>query len=246
MSTFRLLTTLLLFILSLNTSAMIIEGEFNGKVKHFRETDLANIAPIGGEDLTGLSISGYFSYDTDKAPGNSASYDHWGTYESATNEWINLTFVIAGKTIDISEQTMPPTIINADERIEVKNFDPYKNDPGLDAFTLWDSTSHAGADGSYLSKTGSVEFFSYGFPILDDINIAQQFSWVSGNPNQIGQASLRFHGEVNNIASETYIFMELSDLRLQIKPGTLVPESAAWLLLIAGLAILFVRVKTTR
>lgn len=238
-----LLATLPFFVLSFNASAVIIEGEFHGKVKQFSETDLPNFAPIWGEDLTGVSISGYFSYDTDKAPSNSASYEHWGTYHSPTNEWLNLTFLIGGKTISLSEQTISPIATNVEERVDIKNFDPYQNDPSLDTFTLLDSTTHVGANGDYLSKVGGVEFYSYGIPILDDVNIAQQFSWVSGNSNQIGQASLSILGAVNNITSEAYIFMELSDLKLQITPSTPVPESPAWLLLMAGLATLFARAK---
>jgi hypothetical protein len=244
MSLLRFLTTLPLLLLSLNAFAVIIEGKFDGKVKQFSETDLPNFAPIWGEDLTDTAIAGYFSYDTDKAPGNSASNEHWGTYHSPTNEWLNLTFLIGGKTIAISEQTIPPIATNVEERVDIKNFDPYQNDPSLDSFTILDSTSHVGANGDYLSKVGGVEFYSYGFPILDEVNLAQQFSWVSGNPNQIGQASLSILGAVNQITSEAYIFMELSNLTLQIKPGTSVPESPAWLLLLVGLAILFPRIQS--
>lgn len=212
-------------------------------MKQFYQTDLPNFAPIWSKDLTDTSIAGYFSYDTDKAPGNSASYEHWGTYHSPTNEWLNLTFIIGGKTIALSEQTIPPIAINMEERVDIKNFDAYQNDPSLDSFTLLDSASHVGASGDYLSKTGGIEFYSYGVPILDDVNLAQQFSWVSGNPNQIGQASLSILGAVNGITSEAYLFMELSDLTLQIQPDTSVPEPSAWLLLIAGLGILFARLK---
>ncbi len=244
MSLLRFLTILPLLVLSLNASAVIIEGEFHGKVKQFNETELPSSSSIWGEDLTGASIAGYFSYDTSKAPGNSASYEHWGTYYSPTNEWLNLTFLIGGKTIAISEQTISPVSTDMEERVEVKNFDSYQNDPSLDTFAILDSISYESANGDYLSKTGGVEFFSYGFPILDDVNLAQQFSWVSGNANQIGQASLSILSSVNQITSEAYIFMELSDLTLRIKPGTSVPESPGWLLLLAGLAITLVRVKS--
>lgn len=242
------LSFLLLSFLAISPSAfaVIIEGEFHGKVKQFFQVDLPDFAPIWEEDLTDMSIAGYFSYDTDKAPGNSASHEHWGTYHSPTNEWLDLTFLIGGKTIAISEQTIPPIAINIEERVDIKNFDPYQNDPGLDSFTLLDFSSNVGANGDYLTKTGGVEFYSYDFPILDDVNIIQQFSWVSGKHNQIGQASLSILGAVNNITSQAYLFMELSDLKLQIKPGTSVPESSTWLLLMAGLAILFARVKSGR
>jgi hypothetical protein len=100
MNAIKLCSAIFLIILSTYVNAVIIEGNFTGRIA-FEQSDEG----VWSKDLWGSEMTGKFWFDTNFGPVPESGSPHnldLNNYESATNSWINFILFIDGKTIDIS------------------------------------------------------------------------------------------------------------------------------------------------
>lgn len=164
---------------SLSVHAAIIEGTFKGTIFSawdYHDGSPSNPYPVDfwSGDMTGKLFSGSFWYDTDLAPSNSGTTGTIRTSE--TNNWMNFTFFIDGKTLDVSRI---PDNLPTRYAYEILAVDEHgymgAREPATSQFDMVDFAL-SGDDTVRHWQHGGLAFLEGVLP-LDGSNVIQQFSW---------------------------------------------------------------------
>jgi hypothetical protein len=90
----------IILLLPLGAAAVPITGKFSGVITQGVDIDGIIVSP--NESLKGLSISGDFSYESDKVPANSYPNEDQGWYYNPQGGLISFTLEVNGTFLDFS------------------------------------------------------------------------------------------------------------------------------------------------
>lgn len=241
-----LIPTLTIF--ALPASAVIIEGTFKGIIYDawdYHDGSSTNPYPVDfwSGDLTGKSLSGNFWYDTDLAPSNSGTT---GTIRSSeTNNWMNITFLIDGKTLEVSRipDHLPTRyayeILAVDEEGYIGAREPAASQFDMVDFVL------SGDENVRHWQHGGLAFLEGALP-LDGNNVIQQFSWTDNgeeHPDSLDYPGLAYY-YTSSYSNDWEIIAEararITEFTIGVKDVT-VPEPSSLLLIMMGLMGIILR-----
>ena len=229
-------------IFALPASAVIIEGTFKGIIYDawdYHDGSPTNPYPADfwSGDLTGKSLSGKFWYDTDLAPANSGAT---GTVRSSeTNNWMNITFLIDGKNLEVSRTPDNLPIRYAYEILAVDE-EGYMGalEPAFSQFDMVDFVL-SGDENVRHWQHGGLAFLEGVLP-LDGNNVIQQFSWADNGDeysDPLDYPGLAYY-YTSSYSNDWEIIAEararITEFTIGIKDVT-VPEPASLLLIMMGL-----------
>lgn len=241
-SHFAFKTILILTILfATNTYAVIIEGNFQGTVR-FYDDEYEESAWSGywDEDIAGTTATGSFWYDTDKAPDNISTRQTSSQYRSNTNEWMDFSFTIGGKTFNISDLDASRGNGLLLELITLQDFIPAIDGSSLERFYL--SKYMSFYSGSIQqSLHGSIEIYEYNEGLLDGLGLAQEFDWsYTGGPSY-GRANFSMLDYVDSNGKSALGWIEINEIHVKKKSPIDVPEPSPLIMLLIGFACLLIK-----
>jgi hypothetical protein len=237
---------ILLTFISINSQAVIIEGNFTGLVRSFENgTEDGTFSGYWANVSVGSVVSGSFWYDTDKAPANSAPNDYSAEYRSYTDEWMGSNFTIDGKTYFISDHIPLDRYIFESEGFNLFDLEttpeyPY---PASEIFYLWDDISSGSYEGGYKAVGLMVEVSREDKTLLDGLGIVQEFDWYDLNdPSTYAQAYFSLGDSSVDEMKTSSAWIDISEIHVRRKNAVSVPEPSTLLLFISiGLCIVIRR-----
>lgn len=228
---------------ALPVSAVIVEGTFKGTIYDawdYHDGSPTNPYPVDfwSGDLTGKSLSGSFWYDTDLMPSNSGTTGTIRTSE--TNNWMNITFSIDGKTLDVSKipDNLPTRyayeILAVDEEGYMGAREPNTSQFDMVDFAL------SGDDTVRHWQHGGLAFLEGILP-LDGSNVIQEFSWKDDGteyPDPLDYPGLAYY-YTSSYSNDWEIIAEararITEFTIGVKAAS-VPEPSSLLLIMMGIA----------
>ncbi|MES2822818.1 MAG: hypothetical protein V4732_04390 [Pseudomonadota bacterium] len=215
-----------LFVSSTCANAVIVDGNFSALV-YYDGSDEG----VWSRDLSGVEVTGKFWYNTALAPLADASYPYSTYYRSETNSWLNLTYFIDGKTIDVSRQAGNNS--DFDEAVEVVDINADTN-----YFRIHDEVLQGDYQGDFVLTSGSLSIRDTA-DVITHNGLEQNFSWV-GDDSYDDRASLIMFGSNKGEFFTSLLEVYLTDLTVATRAVS-VPAPSPFPLLLIGLAALIFR-----
>jgi hypothetical protein len=170
-------------------------------------------------------------------------YETSSQFRSSTNEWMDLGFVIGGKTINISDVGTNWGSSSSLEMITLQDFVPAIDASSLERFYFSKNISFYSAPIQQFSR-GSVEIYEYNEGLLDGLSLAQEFDWTYAGGPSFGQAKFSFLDTSADEKKSIWGRIEISEIHVKIKSPVDVPEPFALALLMVGFAVLALKHRT--
>jgi hypothetical protein len=211
------------------SSAAIIDGYFKGRMNTFQSND-----PIWSENLRGEKISGYFWYDTALAPAASPGYPFATDYSSFTNSWLNLTFYIGGKTMDISKEPPNVNFTDVSESLQIK-------DGNEDSFIISDTVATGDVRADFRITSTSLKIVSRR-NLFNTDSLLQNFIW-KGDGTRSSTAHIEELSRRDGVTYFSRFGMYISEVDVSVRKQASVPEPSTIMLLGIGLLGLIINYR---
>lgn len=211
------------------SNAAIVDGYFKGRINTYQSND-----PIWSENLRGEKISGYFWYDTALAPAAIPDYPYETDYSGFTNSWLNLTYYIDGKTIDISKEPLNVNFTDVGETLRIK-------DGNVDSFSVYDYVATGDVSADFTITSGSLEIVSR-TNIFNTDSLLQNFIW-KGDGTRSSTSLLTEQSRRDGVNYFSRFGMYISEVDVSVRKQASVPEPSTIMLLGIGLLGLIINYR---
>ncbi len=242
----RLLLIVLTFVAS-NAFAVIIEGNFLGKVKRFHNASDDPSIPVYWHDVAiGSEVSGSFWYDTEKAPTDPGlDGDAW--YNSYTDEWMGSSFSIDGKTYVTSDLPLIDDTGSFYENINISNLRPETHGLFREMFYLSDLVATGNYETNFRAIGLIVSVLSEKNPLINSLGLVQEFDWYyTGDRTYTAQANVSVEAIVDGKSVIASAEVDLYDFHIGVKVPGSVPEPSSILLSFFGLLALAIKYRNLK
>lgn len=233
-----------ILLFSTHSQAVIIEGKFNGTVwSYWDDYDDTAWSGYWDEDIFGTSASGSFWYDTEKAPGNLSSSKTSAQYRSLTNEWMDFSFTIGGRTFRVSDLDTSLENDSLLEMITIQDFTLANDASVLERFFLSKNIStYSGV--AQRGIRASVEIYDYTETMVSDLGLIQDIDWTDVGWPSYGRAYFSMLDYVGSEGIQALGWIEISSFQLKEKNSAHLPEPSLLWLLLSGFMILLIKRNT--
>ncbi|PUA29111.1 MAG: hypothetical protein B0W54_00420 [Cellvibrio sp. 79] len=215
----------LMLALPLSAQAVIVDGTFKATVIGSEATE-----NLWG-DIYGDTISGTFSYKTDTFDSSLADNESHTRYFNGRNNFVYLTFNIAGQIFDISrDYAQSLELETSTDVVELR--DGNFGTPGNkhDYFHLLDIVYLGSENTGYVHTMGEIHFFDNVANVINGTGLEQEFKWVSTGTNDSGgYGTFQYTRGVNASYAAAYVSLDITEVTASIRRA--VPEPAPLLLL---------------
>lgn len=223
--TIKFMCAVFLFIVSSCANAVIVDGKFNAQI-FFDESDEG----IWSKNLLGSEVTGQFWYDTELAPAPNLELLPAFDYDGFTNTWVNFTYLIDGKTIDISKLVGGYSGIQASEFVILN--------PENNFFRVDEGIIEGDILGDYTYRGASLWVYESD-DMIKDGNLEQNFSWINDG-SDANLAELYMSRRSNGQLYESHLSMHVLDFTIATREAD-VPEPSSLSLIVLGLLALVFR-----
>jgi len=223
----------LLLALPFNAQATIVDGTFKAKVIASEATE-----NLWG-DINGDTVSGTFSYKTDTVE-SSTTNGNQARYFNEHNNFVYLTFTIAGQFFDISrDYAQALELETSTDVVELRDGESGLAGNDHDYFHLLDIVYLGAENTGYARTTGEIHFFDNIANVINGTGLEQEFKWLSaGTDDSGGYGTFHYNRGLNESYAAAYVSLDITEVTASIRKA--VPEPAPLLLL--GTALLGIAV----
>lgn len=246
--TVTLLSPIIVFsCLCVNAHALIIEGNFSGKVVSAPEcfdsqlTETGPCSTLWQINPIGSVASGSFWYNVDIAPPDTTPAESYGQYFTYTNKWVNMVIDIGDEHFDISNVSAA-----SDEMWDVESvsiLDIYREPDGfeLQALSITDKTSTGSFAENFITKSLSLNIETWEFPIIQGTSLIQEYSWQENGNLLQGTVYFDYESRIDNEVKQASSVIKLNDFSISVRRQS-VPEPSSltmFVLMALGLSMRF-------
>lgn len=230
-----------ILLFSTHSQAVIIEGKFNGTVwSYWDDYDDSLWSGYWDKDIFGTSASGSFWYDTEKAPKNLSTSTSVAQYRSLTNEWMDFSFTIGGRTFRVSDLDTSLENDSLLEMITIQDFTLANDASVLERFFLSKNIStYSGV--TQRGIRASVEIYDYTETMISDLGLIQDIDWTDEGWPSYGRAYFSMLDYVGSEGIQALGWIEISSFQLKEKGSTNLSEPSLLWLLLSGFMILLIK-----
>ncbi len=222
-----------------STHAVIIEGNFRGIAKTI----------VGAEDsptddfevvAEGTEVSGFFWYDTEKSKPYQGYSGNQHYIYSPTDDWMGTGFSANGKTYVLSNgERSYPELGEINESLNLISHDPAIEGISWEEFALGDLFFEPGPPG--VGAIMSIFLRSQEAPLLNGLDMVQEFDWYVGDPLSDGFGSIVSSTYVDGVLTGAATDFVMTEFHIGVQKPVDVPEPSPFILLALGILIIAVK-----